>query len=91
MEAEKGVSCGNCNAQMTPDHQCEFVKIESDTIEALDSDCRLENIESEQEDELKTAKAKADRHKQHKERLIMLEILMKERDRLRNVETGVHS
>ena len=69
MEAEKGVSCGNCNAQMTPDHQCEFVEIESDTIEALDSDCRLENIE----------------------RLIMLEILMKERDRLRNVETGVHS
>ena len=70
MKVQEGVGCWNCDAQMTPGHQCE---LESDKIEVEDEERRkTESEESESESILEETV----KQQQHRERLRMLECTM---------------
>ena len=67
---KKRVRCWNCDAQMTPGHQCER---QSDKIEVEDEERRkTESEESESESILEETV----KQQQHRERLKMLECTM---------------
>ena len=56
VQMQEGVNCWNCDAQMTPDHQCASVDIESKSVEIAKVVEKDRSVEDEQVEQIESSK-----------------------------------